>query len=117
MSIAPSAPSWRERPGGRAALTLGAAALVLLVQAWHLHRLSETRRAARVELSRTLHDRELPPEQRTVALVDAFDRTTQDVLFATSGPYLILAVAVLFLTAQTTHLRLRLAVVERLLAH
>ena len=59
----------------------------------------------------------MPPEQRLVALVDAFDRSTQDILFAASGPYLILAVAVLFLTAQTTRLRLRLSVVERILVN
>ena len=106
-----------EYTGGRAALILSAAVLVLLVQAWHLHRLSETRRAARVELSRTLRARELPPEESIVALVDAFDRSTQDVLFAASGPYLILAVTVLFLTSQTTRLRLRLAVVEHLLTN
>ena len=112
------APPWHARTGGRAALLLGAATLILFVQAWHLHRLSETRRAARAELSHALlDDATMPPERRAVALAEAFDRTTQDVLFAASGPHLILAVAVLCLTAQTARLRWRLAVVERLLAH
>ncbi len=110
-----SASPWHERLGGRAAITLGAAALVLLVQAWHLRRLSETRRVVRTELSQVLRDAGLPPEQRSIALVDAFDRSTQDIVFAASGPYLTLAITVIFLTAQTTRLRLRVAVVERLL--
>lgn len=110
-------PPGHERPGFRAALIVGVAAFVLLVQAFHLNRLGATRRAARVELSQTLHDPGMLPEQRIAALVDAFDRSTQDILFAASGPYLILAVAVLFLTAQATRLRLRLSVVERILVN
>ena len=73
-----------------------------------LQALRSSRQAARAELTHLLQTD--PPN--TPAILEAFDRATEQVLFSAATPYFILGLATLFLTAQLTILKRRLHTAE-----
>ena len=74
-----------------------------------LHSLREARQVSRVELARLIHAGKPDP----AAILDAFDRATERILFSASGPYLILACATIFLVAHLVAVKRRLDAAER----
>ncbi len=81
----------------------------VLVYALPLHTLRESRQTARGELTHLLQaDR---PD--TPAILEAFDRATEQVLFSAAGPYFILGVATLFVIAHLVAVKRRLNAAER----
>ena len=99
--------AWRLRrwlPGCIAAMLW-----LLLVYGLPLQNLREARRRTRDELTQLLqHDK---PD--AAAILETFDRTHEDILFAASGPYLMLGLATLFLGARLAWVMRRLAAAER----
>ncbi len=91
-------------------LALAAGLAILLLQGLHACRLAETRELARAEVERALHDG--GPAHGAVLLA-AFDRSTQDILFAASGPYLVLLLFVIFWTGHLLGIKQRLVETER----
>ena len=88
---------------------VGALLWIGIVYGLPLRNLRETRQLARTELTHLLQTDK--PDR--AAILDAFDRATEQILFSASGPYFILAVATLFLIANLVMLKRRLSVAER----
>ncbi len=81
----------------------------VLVYVLPLHTLRASRQIARVELTHLLQaDRPDAP-----AILDAFDRATEQVLFSAAGPYFILGIATLFVIAHLVAVKRRLHTAER----
>ena len=80
-----------------------------LVYGLPLQTLRESRRIAKDELAHLLQtDR---PD--TPAILDAFDRATEQVLFSVAAPYFILGLATVFITAHLAATKRRLYAAER----
>lgn len=91
-------------------MTSGLALLwVTLVYGLPLQSLREARRLLRVELTHLLQT----DKPDTAAILDAFDRATEQILFSAAGPYFILAVATVFLVAHLVAVKRRLNAAER----
>ena len=71
--------------------------------------LREARQVSRVQLADLIRTRK--PD--VAAILDAFDHATENVLFAASGPYLILAITSLFIIAHLVGMKRRLDAAER----
>ena len=80
-----------------------------LVYGLPLQTLRESRRIAKDELARLLQT----GKPDTPAVMDAFDRATEQVLFSVAGPYFILGVSMLFLVAHLVTIKRRLDAAER----
>ena len=80
-----------------------------LVYVLPLHTLRTSRRTTRLELTHLLRI----DQADTPAILEVFDRTTEQVLFSAAGPYFILGLATLFLIAQLAILKRRLHAAER----
>ena len=81
----------------------------IIVYGMPLRALRESRRIARVELTQFLQtDR---PD--TPAILNAFDRVTEQVLFSVAGPYFILGVVTLFFITHLVVVKRRLHAAER----
>ncbi len=81
----------------------------VLVYILPLHTLRASRQTARVELTHLLQtDRPDAP-----AILAAFDRATEQVLFSATAPYFVLGLATLFVIAHLAAVKRRLHAAER----
>lgn len=71
--------------------------------------LRDARQISRAQLANLVHT----GKPDAAAILDAFDRATENVLFAASGPYLILAITSLFVIAHLVGVKRRLDAAER----
>lgn len=81
----------------------------VLVYLLPLHTLRESRQIARTELTHLLQT----DRPNTPAILDAFDRATEQVLFSAAGPYFILGISTLFVIAHLVGVKRRLNTAER----
>ena len=88
---------------------LAAVCWFLLVYVLPLHTLRESRVTTRTELTHLLQT----DKPNTPAILEAFDRATEQVLFSAAGPYFILGMSTLFVIAHLVAVKRRLNAAER----
>jgi hypothetical protein len=86
--------------------------VVVLAEGLHLYALSATRAHARAALAQTLHSTTASDARIVTAALDAFDRMTSDIFFATTGPYLVLAILIPCLVVNLARLQKNLTATE-----
>ena len=104
---------WRKVTATK--LIVGLCAFIILTEGLHLHMLGATRNRARVALAGALHGVATADAQTITATLDAFDRMTADIFFATTGPYLVLAILIPSLVVSLIRLQNNLSATEKAL--
>ncbi len=90
-------------------LLIAAMVWFVLVYFLPLHTLRKSRLTARTELTHLLQT----DKPSTPAILEAFDRATEQVLFSAAGPYFILGIATLFVISHLVAVKRRLNTAER----
>jgi hypothetical protein len=88
---------------------------VVIVEGLHLYALSSTRDHARAALAQTLHAVTASDAKTVTAALDAFDRMTDDIFFAATGPFLVLAILIPSLIVTIVRLQNNLTATEDVL--
>ena len=95
--------------GGWLPSLMAAICWFVLVYVLPLHTLRASRLTARTELTHLLQT----DRPNTPAVLEAFDRATEQVLFSAAGPYFILGISTLFVIAHLVAVKRRLNAAER----
>jgi hypothetical protein len=90
--------------------------VIVLAEGLHLYALSSTRVQARAALAQTLHSTTASDSRTVTATLDAFDRMTGDIFFATTGPYLVLAIFIPSLLISLARLQSNLSATDAALS-
>jgi hypothetical protein len=103
----------RKTTATKMMIVLGIA--IVLTEGLHLYALGLTRDHARAALAQTLHSVAASDAKTITAALDAFDRMTGDIFFATTGPYLVLAILIPSLLVSLVRLQNNLTATEEAL--